>query len=223
MRASILLAALILSTFAPACRYRPLSSHSADVPSNSAKTPPEPLNLSGFRKLRFSTNFQIEIKVGGPYFVEVNGTEAIENFVSVRREGDDIRFGVNEEYRYAAPVRINISLPELAELELDGTSVANVTDVSGRRLAIFTNGSTKVTAIGRITSLETQSHGDSTIDAERLEAETVHVKALGSSRTTVFATRSLNVVSAGASVVAYKGDPVIEKVTADISTVRKKF
>lgn len=221
-RASLLVAALFCWALGPGCRYNSLPTHVANVAVRPSP-PAEPLNLSGFRKLRFSTNFRIQIKVGEPYFVEVNGTEAIENFVSVRRDGDEIRFGVIEQYRYAAPVNINISMPELAEIELDGTSTGEVTGIGGRRLAIFTNGTSSIKTAGKVGSLETQSHGESLIEAEQLEADIVHVKALGTSTTNVFATNTLNVVSAGSSTVAYKGNPTIEKVTADVSTVKKKL
>ena len=214
--------ALLLLVFSvlPACKYNALPS---DV-KNANVTPSrvEARDVSGFTKVLIANNIAAEITAGADFSISIEGDDNLLNIASTVVEDGLLTVALKEKFARSTRVAVKISMPELKELEVAGTSTAVVSGAKGEKLRLQANGATKIKAVGEVKELEAHAYGAGLIDAEALKTTTADVEALGTSTVIVSPSASLKARTAGISTVLYTGDPKVEKTTSNDSTVKKK-
>lgn len=214
--------ALLLLVFCvlPACKYNALPSDVKNANVSASRV--ETRDVGGFTKVLIANNIAAEITAGADFSVSIEGDDNLLKIASTVVEDGLLIVALKEKFARSTRVAVKISMPELKELEVSGTSTAVVSGAKGDKLRLQANGATKIKATGEVKELEAHAYGAGGIDAEALKMATADVEALGTSSVIVSPSVLLKVRAAGMSTVTYTGDPKVEKTTSNDSKVVKK-
>jgi Putative auto-transporter adhesin, head GIN domain len=201
------------------CKFNSLPSGITNA-NTTVRT--EARDVSGFKVVRVANNFDLELTVGAPFNVSVEGDDTLIAMVSTKVEEEELIVALDKKFSRSTKVAIKISMPELKELEMSGGSIARVTGVKGDAFRVQANGATRIKLSGEVKALDAHAYGASVIDAEGLKSTSAEVEALGATNVTVSPSATLNVVAKGMATVFYTGDPKIEKTLSNTSSVKKK-
>jgi hypothetical protein len=211
---------LMAFCFLPACQYNSLPSDVKNANVSTSRV--ETRDVNGFTKVLIANNIAAEITAGPDFSVTIEGDDNLLKIVSTVVEDGLLTVALKEKFARSTRVAVKISMPELKELEVAGTSTTIVNGAKGDKLRLQANGATKIKATGEVKELEAHAYGAGLIDAEALKTKTADVEALGTSNVIVSPSASLKARTAGLSVVTYTGDPKVEKTTSNDSKVVKK-
>jgi hypothetical protein len=158
------------------------------------------------------------------YKVEVEADDNIISHVITKVNDGTLEISMDPEFSYSnSTIKIYVSLPQLASLDISGASTAKVTNVNSDDLSISVSGASNVTIEGSSKTLDGSVSGASSIMAEKLSAEQVTIEASGASKSHVHATSSLSADASGASTIYYSGQPKnIEEETSGASSIKRR-
>lgn len=190
---------------------------------NSEKYASEKRNDFGFREIKAGNNVVLIIAVQEDFDITVEGEEKLFKDVKTEVVGEMLVISTKGAISSSNKIRLKISMPELLNLELWGSSEATVTNAKSDSLKLQTGGSSTLKIDGTAKSLTATANGASKIDAENLKTEKAQANAAGSGELTIFATEELIAEAVGASIIFYAGEPKIVKPNfAGSGEVRKK-
>ena len=182
----------------------------------------ETRNLVNFREINAGNAVELEIRARKDFAVSVETNENLLREVFTEVRGDELVISTKDIKSPAGKIKVRISLPQLARLEMWGASTATVTDVASETLAVQVSGSSSLTLGGEAVNLQISAVGASTVNAENLQAEKAEAKANGASNITLYASKELVAETLGASNVFYLGNPKTVKPTIVGSGVVQK-
>lgn len=102
-----------------------------DVESEDA----EELGFSDFRKLNIEGELKVVIGKGDDYSLRLSGVEALTRQVDVEQIGDVVNVSTSLS-RPSSPVRLFITMPELAQLDAEGTDDVRIEGFEGGNLQL---------------------------------------------------------------------------------------
>jgi hypothetical protein len=212
--------------------------------SGNLVTQEEP--FSGFDKVSAGYSFKLEIQHGDTYRVVIRVDDNVAEYLKVEKDGKTLEIGLDPEYSYNirnATLEAGVTMPELTELDLSGSSDANVTgfattaafraDLSGSSTlqgdietgdaSFDLSGSSDVTLTGSGGDVKVDASGSSVVDLSDFSVIDADIDVSGSSRATVNASGRLDAEASGASHVFYLGGPTLGMIdTSGSSSVERK-
>ena len=189
--------------------------------SGNAKS--EIRNASGFKKIEAGGAVNLEISVQKDFSVEVEADDNLLEYVKTEMDGDTLIISTKDRISPKTKINIQISLPELVDLNVSGASSAAAIGVKTDSLKLDASGASKIKIDGEVKSLEAEASGASGIDAENLKTENAKVDSSGASSVTVSPTNELDSVASGASRIIYTGEPQnIKQNASGASSIKKK-
>lgn len=99
-----------------------------------------------------------------------------------------------------------LNLNEL-KIECEGSINVNLSDITTEILALYADGSARITASGSTDAFICAIKGSGEIDNTELEASTAHITIQGSGLVNVWVKDQLYILIEGSGTVRYKGDP----------------
>lgn len=114
-----------------------------------------------------------------------------------------------------SPLRVDVTVPVLAAVDLSGSGVVLAEGVSTSALEVRLSGSGVIHAAGRATRLHVELTGSGDAQLEQVIAADVHATVAGSGRILVHPTTSLHASVPGSGSITYAGKP--RHVTTDIT------
>lgn len=191
-------------------------------------------NLTDFNELEISGLFDLYIKQGSGYEVELIGPASEKEKYKVVRMGNTLVIDYSDEKRFRLrknPLRfeemkINITMPEVDKINLKGAGKVFVNgftednlkikvlgaikvkaDVNARNLALYLSGASELSLSGEGTTMDAKIIGASKFDAYDFRVKDALVEASGASKAKVYVTGRLEIDEGLASKVSYKGNP----------------
>lgn len=171
--------------------------------------------MDSFHGIDVSGAFRMTVLVGPAARVEVSGDDNIVPLVRSEVRDSILHFELPGRITTKLPITIDLTMPQLDELDVGGASTVEVTGISGSALEVDAGGASTVSLAGEVQSLDAEVGGASTLRAEGLAAAQVDVDAGGASTAEVRAVKSLTAEASGASTIRYHGAPA--KVSQDAS------
>jgi phage shock protein PspC (stress-responsive transcriptional regulator) len=190
--------------------------------------------LIDFKEVEISGIFDLTIRQGNRYSVELTGPSAEKDKYRISRLGktlvieydDGGKFDWNRNPIRMDEVRIAITMPELDKLELSGAGKASIRDftedemrikmlgaikakgkINARDLALYLSGASELALEGEGSALDAKVLGASKLNAYDYRAKNGLVEANGASKANVNITGRLEIIESLASKVSYKGNP----------------
>jgi hypothetical protein len=161
---------LLIFVFLSACSYNSLAP--AGKNTNTVKT--ESLPVSDFQGVRVANNIALELTVGADFGLSVEGDQNLVNRVSTKVEEGRLTIALSEDFPRSTKLAVKVTMPDLEELEVSGTSTAVVTGAKGEKVRLQANGSLKAVTAGVSTVLYTgnpkvEKHSSSTSSVKKKE------------------------------------------------------
>ena len=171
----------------------------------------ETRNVAGTTALRIenrrSVDMDVEVRVGGPSTLTVEGDSNLLPLVHTDVEGDTLKVWTDADLRSSGPIRVVFTAPRLRELSSTGSVHVDVNGLNGGALRVSHTGSGHVIIRGRLDDLDLNHTGSGSFTGEGLESRSAHVNMVGSGRIDVGVVRgdALRVNSTGSGGLQARG------------------
>ncbi|MGA0557436.1 head GIN domain-containing protein [Larkinella sp. VNQ87] len=200
-------------------------------------------NVSNFDRLDLGSAFTIHVNRGSSYKVTAAGRSSDLEDLEAKVVGGKLQIRYKDKMgwnRNRQRVTVNITMPDLKEIDFGGASRSDVTgfrdlkelgisisgaststiEVDAERVRINLSGASNVTLTGQAKRLEGDISGATTLKAYDLKVANASVDVSGASSARVHVTDRLEAEASGASSLTYRGSASIRSNTSGASSVR---
>ncbi|MBO9612323.1 MAG: DUF2807 domain-containing protein [Dyadobacter sp.] len=209
-----------------------------DIPPRGEAT--RTYDFRNFDELEVSDAIRVHVAAGTSFKVSATGERNDLDDLNVFVQDGKLTARYNNSWRKRQRMDIDITMPDLAEVDFSGAVNAEIHDFenlpsieidlsgasqcdfdgSGTTLKFDINGASRLNALGKMKFLDGEASGASQLNAFDLETEESDLDVSGASNAKVWVTRLLDVKASGASNVRYRGNPKVEKEVTGGSSVR---
>lgn len=202
-------------------------------------------DITGFDEVDVSHAFTVDISRGDTFSVVIHVDDNLVEYLEVVKEGNTLKIGLKAGTSVTnATLQGEVTMPELAGLELSGASHVTITGLtSAKRVVVVdasgashlagdikagdasfnVSGASHVTLTGSARDVTIDASGASYVDLAGFPMANADVKASGASHVTVKPSGRLDVNASGASHVSYVGSPTLGNVeTSGASSIKRK-
>ena len=187
----------------------------------------EERELAGFDEIRFDGSGTLEVAIGEDFRVVIESTEKALLSIGTRVRGDELHIW-REFGALLAPLHVEIALPSLKALELNGSVEAQIVgrirtedfelrsagsastkleSLDVEELTVNLAGSGDLVAAGTAKRLDLETNGSADLRLARLEAEVAKIRIAGSGRADLHVTSSLDATIYGSGRIHLSGSP----------------
>ena len=195
-------------------------------------------NYSNFDHISIGGPYHVQITQGNNYSVRVRaGNEEIDR-MEIEQNGSELSINYEDKtinlFDDREPILIQITAPNINEIDLNGAIKADVTGITSKDLDVSLTGATKAAFnvrtrnlkadiagasaskfVGTTDMFDVNAAGACSIDADGLRANRVKIDASGMTVAKVYASSELQAEASGASQIKYKGNPGNTQINAN--------
>ncbi|MDG1708237.1 MAG: DUF2807 domain-containing protein [Emcibacteraceae bacterium] len=157
--------------------------YAASVSETVAKDITTSSDLSGFTKVQLNTSSDINIKMGNSYSIEMVGDEERIANTILEIKGDTLKIKHKKgRYNYDndQDMMINVVMPNIEDMQINGSGDAEVEGVDNAKLGLGINGSGDLKVSGKTEELEISINGSGDISMDEVDGKNVEVSINGS-------------------------------------------
>jgi len=174
-----------------------------------------PRQLDAFNSVTLNGKGIVHIHQG-PQSIELKGTKAsLEAFeTSVKNKTLIMGFGISaylHPFRKYEPVEINISMPEIKNIILNGNGIVKTDEFVFDCLSIVLNGNGVIETAGTASSLILNCTGNAKFGGFALSAQKVNAKLTGNVKIEIAAEEKITAALTGSGKIVYRGSPIIDE------------
>lgn len=141
----------------------------------------ETREVDGFERIELKSSADLDITIGSPFRVTVTTDDNLQDNIIVEETGrGTLTIDSEGSYSTRRGVRVEITMPVLTRLDLEGSGDINITGMKSESFQINLDGSGDVEFDGEIKELDISIGGSGTITAHDLISERVTVETDGS-------------------------------------------
>lgn len=201
----------------------------------------QPREVAAFSSIQLEASADVAVKVGQPQRLVVVADSNLLQHVKTEVRGGKLVIDMDGDARPKTPLRVEVSVPELKELEIDGSGDVTVEGAKGDSslsidgsgdirwmgeagaLRVEIEGSGGVTLAGSATQLTVEVSGSGDVDAKELKARDAVVEVEGSGDVAVqMDGGKLRAEVSGSGDVAWSGEATVERaVVSGSGAIRK--
>jgi len=198
------------------------------VPSGNLVTEEE--SFSGFTIVKAGSAFDIMITQSNSYSVSVTSDDNVIDFVRVSMVGETLDLDIAPGTSITSgplsnplTLRVEITMPELGELELSGAADGVVTGFTSSEVFVLElSGASRVVIEGAANNLIFRGSGASDADLSNFRVQNADVDISGASEATINVDGRLDADVSGVSTLLYIGEPTLGNIdVSSLATIRK--
>jgi hypothetical protein len=201
--------------------------------------------ITGFDKVDISYSFEANISQGDTFSVVIRADDNLVEYLQVVKEGNTLQIGLkpNHPEIRSATLEAEVTMPELAGLDLTGASHVTVTgfksaqalvvdasgashlrgDIEAGDLTFNLDGGSEVILTGSAENATIKASGSSEVDLSAFSVVDANVEAGGASQVAVNASGRLDVDASNSAQVYYLGSPTLGKMdTSGSASIEQK-
>lgn len=191
------------------------------IGSGVIKTEKRP--ITSFTSIDASGAFDVEVVCQKELSLELEGDDNLLSLVKTEVHGSTLSIKPEKGFSVKRPIRVRISVPDIANISSSGASRFRVMDVKNQKMKIEASGASSFDIAGETIALDLDLSGATKIDTEQLRAARVRISLSGAGKANVFASEELDAVVSGAGSVTYAGNPKsVKKNVSGVGSVSKK-
>jgi hypothetical protein len=202
----------------------------------------EVIEIDGFTGVHASSGIDVNI-TQGDFYVEVVADENLHEYITVERDGGNLRIGTDRSIHRAKSKVVNVSLPELDDLKISNAGDIQATnkftcneldieissagdlkmevEADAIDISISSSGDCDIWGTTRDLDAQLSSAGD--LNAFDLEADYVKVRVSSAGDASVYANKEIGMKASSAGNIYYKGDAeVIRSNTSSAGSIIKR-
>jgi hypothetical protein len=192
--------------------------------------------ITGFDKVDISYSFEVDISQGDTFSVVVRADDNIVKYLQVVKLGNTLQIGLEPNHPdiRSATLQAEVTMPELAGLDLSGASHVTITGLTSAKRVLVVDasgashlrgdieagnasfdlaGSSGVTLSGSAQDVTIDAAGGSEADLSAFSVVDANVEARGKSQVTVNVSGRLDVDASNGANVYYLGNPTLGTIT----------
>lgn len=201
-------------------------------------------DVTDFTYLDVGNTFILNIRQGGNYQVEINDENALERDLVMEKNGETlkIRYRENDNFFDANrnKIKINITMPELNGLYLQGASQTfiqefNLDDlrinlsgsayaearITADNLDLELTGASRLVLNGAAKNMSAELNGIANLEAFEMVVEEANIEATAAANANLYVTELLEADASGGTTIKYKGNPKVNKEASVASSIRR--
>jgi hypothetical protein len=163
--------------------------------------------LAPFTAVELSGANEVAIGVGGEQRVVVRGDDNLLEAITTEVRGETLVVDQSRDFDSVTPMRVEITVPSLDELRLDGSGTIVLDGHDLGDLVVSLPGSGSIVGVGSVATLDVDLGGSGEIDFAGLVARDGRVALSGTGSVLVNVTGVLEANVSGAGSITYSGDP----------------
>jgi hypothetical protein len=143
-------------------------------------------DISNFSEVELNASLDLHIQIADHFSVEAIGDEGRVETVVLDRRGDELsistrngRFGWFGR-KSSGALSVNITMPELEEITLNGSGDAEVIGLDSREITLNLHGSGDLYVTGHSDDVEIEIHGSGDLEMDEVTGENVDIEIHGS-------------------------------------------
>jgi hypothetical protein len=194
-----------------------------------------------FDRLEIGDAMNINVEKGNYFEISVRGDRRNVDDLSVDKEGNTLvmRFDENRNRRH--DTYITIVMPDILSANFSGASDSRISgfydlevfdiylsgasvcqlDINAKELSARLSGASHLDLYGEGEYLEAKLSGASSLKAFHYDVVDAHINASGASYGSLTVADELHAVASGASVIRYRGNPVVTSEVSGASSVKQ--
>jgi hypothetical protein len=180
----IALSLLVLAVVLTGVSYAALRANGVANPSSAAGRAPrtEVRDIgAGINSVELVGPIDLTLKQGDVPSLKVRGEQRLLGNIDTSMDGNTLRIGTKGMlFHHRRPIQIELVLPSLQELVVNGTGDSNVNGFSGERLTLQLQGSGNLSFNGRYREVEAGVHGSGDLNLNTGNSDTVSLEMVGS-------------------------------------------
>jgi hypothetical protein len=157
----------------------PFNSNTVDGDGIAAR---EQRTIGTVNGLDVNGSFVVDVRVGPATSLVVEADSNLLPLIRTDVRGDTLNIYTDRSYRSRNPVHVIYTVPRMTDLRQNGSGRVAVQDLGGAPLTLRRNGSGAVTLSGQVASLDVESNGSGSLDANRLQSASARLSLTGSGR-----------------------------------------
>jgi len=171
----------------------------------------ETRTVGPFKALTLDGGYQVKLEAGpgveGDVQLALTGDDNLLPLLKTTVGAEVLTCGSDELMWTNLPLTLEARTGPLEALTVNGSAEGEVVGLSGEKVRLEINGSGQLALSGKVGELVIDISGSGTIDARKLEAESVTVDVAGSGEAKVCASKTLTVDISGSGEVEYYCNP----------------
>jgi hypothetical protein len=221
-----------------------IGNHGAGAMIGSGKVATKTADVSGFHAIEANLPALVEVTRGNRFKVTLSADDNLIDHIQAVKDGEALKLSLERgSYHTVARMKVNITMPAIDTLTLDGAAQATVQgfesdkpfvahldgasrldgSIKAGKLTIESDGAGATTLQGAAKSLTLKVNGASHINLSKLPVDTADITLDGASHARVDTQKELSYTVSGASHLEYAGQPTIQrKAKHDVSHVSHK-
>lgn len=143
-------------------------------------------DFSGFNSIELSTSADLVVTIADEYSITVTGDEKRIERMEFDLSGDELEIGGRSRFggfwgrNDDGYVKIEITMPDIEEMEINGSGDAEIIGVDNDELSLNINGSGDLYVTGKSESVEIEINGSGDIEMDEITGDDVVIEINGS-------------------------------------------
>lgn len=192
------------------------------VARGSGQVKREVRSVSSFRGIRLTGIGQVTVRQTGRESLSVEAEDNILPLLQTKVINETLVLDVqdNTTIQPTEPIRYDIEVKQLDQLQLSGAGAMEVLDLSTPALSVTVSGTGRLTLAGEAEALEVGVSGTGGVEAENLITQRAEINSRGVGEAIVHTQEDLKVNISGVGSVRYLGTPQIQQSISGLGTIR---
>jgi hypothetical protein len=165
-------------------------------------------SLAAFDRIALQGVFEVSIQLAAQPSCAVSGDSNLLDQVRTQVVDGELRIDTRGSLCLKLPLQLDIHLPALTALRVDGSDQVQVTGLRGERFALQVAGVSRVELRGEVDQLEARLEGTSELQALDLRVQRAEVLASGTAQAHLQVVEQLQVMAADLAQIFYRGAAV---------------
>ncbi len=206
MHKNLIIAFVVIALMMSACSIMSFTTSTVEGSGNVIN---EPRSMTAFNSVELRGSADVNITFGNSESVSIEADDNILPLIvtSIQNQRLIIALKSNITIHSSTPVRVNVTMNSLQNIELSGSGNIKITNLDVDTIQIDLPGSSNITANGITNSIAVNLSGSGNIYCDEVKAKNATVTLGGSGNITVFASDSLDAKIPGSGTIRYSGDP----------------
>lgn len=167
-------------------------------------------DYEGFSEIEIAGVYNLDVKVGGDFGIDLSGREKEMKRVEVEMKGDTLILSQKKRKGWGGNqkgIDAVITLPVLSEIEVSGVVDGAIDGVDSENFVVEVSGVGDLEISGRCGNLDASVSGVGDLDAKKFECKNVEISLAGVGDATVFASEAVDASVSGVGDIDVYGAP----------------
>ncbi len=176
--------------------------------------------VESFQDIELNGKLHFSISKGKPALT-IKGDSNLIQYLKTENNNGLLIVSIKENINPRSVLKINIRVPKLISLKLNGSSKGKIKNIDEEKFTINLSGASNISMSGKVRDFALNISGAGNLKAKECEIERCSVVISGAGNAILKVEEDLKVNISGAGKLSYLGDPQVDKKISGLGTIKK--